>query len=130
VPGSQTGQIDAPIGRSPSDRKRFTTRAPGRTRTAFTRWAIERTLRGFALLRVWPRTGRTHQIRVHLASAGLPIAGDPVYGGRRAHPELGLTRQALHAAVLGFEHPRSGTALRFEQPLPADMEHAVREVSE
>jgi 23S rRNA pseudouridine1911/1915/1917 synthase len=73
-------------------------------------------------------TGRTHQIRVHLAAKGTPCLGDPVYGSgspaapvREAILEAGLRRQALHAAVLGFIHPLSGKALRFESPLPADM---------
>jgi 23S rRNA pseudouridine1911/1915/1917 synthase len=73
-----------------------------------------------AWLEVRPETGRTHQIRVHLASAGLPIAGDPVYGRRRAGPS-DPARPALHAAVLGFEHPTRGERMRFEAPLPADL---------
>jgi len=76
--------------------------------------------RGCALLEVRPETGRTHQIRVHLASVGLPILGDPVYG-RARHGAPPLPRPALHAAVLGFTHPRSGARLRFEAPLPADL---------
>ena len=75
---------------------------------------------GCALLEVRPETGRTHQIRVHLASVGMPIVGDPVYGRTRpgAAP---LARPALHAAVLGFTHPRTGERLRFEAPLPGDL---------
>ena len=69
-------------------------------------------------LAIRPETGRTHQIRVHLASIGLPIAGDPVYGRAR---DATLTRPALHAATLGFRHPRSGRSLRCEAPLPADL---------
>ncbi len=85
-----------------------------------------------ALLECWLETGRTHQIRVHLAHVGHGLIGDPVYGGRRRLPEravgrkaagaaLAFPRQALHAAVLGFAHPVSGKALRFEAPMPADM---------
>jgi 23S rRNA pseudouridine1911/1915/1917 synthase len=65
-------------------------------------------------------------VRVHLASIGVSILGDPVYGGGRAQgAEVGLARQALHAAVLGFKHPRTGAELRFESPLPADMARAL-----
>ncbi len=85
-----------------------------------------------ALLDCWLETGRTHQIRVHTAHAGHGLVGDPVYGGRRKPPAralgaaaaaalAGFQRQALHAATLGFVHPESGKALRFEAPLPADM---------
>ena len=72
-----------------------------------------------ALLEVFPETGRTHQIRVHLASAGLPIVGDTVYGRSRGR-EPELDRPALHAATLGFVHPRTGEGMRFEAALPAD----------
>ena len=85
-------------------------------------------LHGYSLLDVTIKTGRTHQIRVHLASKGTPCLGDPVYGSgapaaplRAALEEAGLTRQALHAAVLGFVHPVTGETLRFESPLPPDM---------
>jgi 23S rRNA pseudouridine1911/1915/1917 synthase len=73
---------------------------------------------------VRPETGRTHQIRVHLASAGLPIVGDPVYG-RAREPGLALDRPALHAAILGFAHPRTGERLLFEAALPADLATAL-----
>ncbi len=122
APRVASGRIDAPIARHASDGKRFTTRGSRRARAAVTSWALEERLAEHCLLRVRPKTGRTHQIRVHLASVGLPIAGDPLYGGgRRAARDIGLDRQGLHAAVLGFEHPLRGGRLRFEAPLPADL---------
>jgi 23S rRNA pseudouridine1911/1915/1917 synthase len=124
-----SGSIDAPIGRHPTDRKRFSTRAR-RGRHAVTHWRVERRLNDLTLLRVRLETGRTHQIRVHLASAGMPVAGDPVYGGGRAVTRaLGLERQALHATRLGFEHPRSGEAVGFDSPLPDDLARVVDEAA-
>lgn len=124
-PGPQRGSIDAAIGRHPSDRKRFSTRA--RTgRTAVTHWAVERRLGDLTLLRLRLETGRTHQIRVHLASIGLPVLGDPVYGGgKKEAREAGLGRQALHAVQLGFEHPRTGERLRFASRLPEDLARVI-----
>jgi 23S rRNA pseudouridine1911/1915/1917 synthase len=119
VPRARAGEITAPIGRDPVHRKRLSVRAR-RGREARTSWTLEEAFEGASLLRVRIHTGRTHQIRVHLSAAGLPIVGDPAYGGGRPR-ELGLERQALHAAVLGFAHPTSGAALRFEAPLPADL---------
>jgi 23S rRNA pseudouridine1911/1915/1917 synthase len=89
-----------------------------------TRWQVRRrySAAGVSLLEVRPETGRTHQIRVHLASAGLPIVGDPVYG--RAHARL-LARPALHAALLGFTHPSRGERVRFEAALPQDLGELV-----
>jgi 23S rRNA pseudouridine1911/1915/1917 synthase len=129
-PRVERGEIDAPIGRLASDGKRFGTRGVrSRTRAARTAWQVEERLGDFTLLRVTPRTGRTHQIRVHLSAAGLPIAGDPVYGGKaRGSRELGLDRQALHAARLGFVHPTSGEPLCFESTLPADLRAAIAEL--
>jgi len=124
-PRTASGTIEAAIGRHPTDRKRMSTRARA-GRAAVTHWRVERRLRGAALLRVRLETGRTHQVRVHLASIGLPVLGDRVYGGRRAAGDApGPAGQALHAAVLGFRHPRSGAELRFESPLPADLAAAV-----
>jgi 23S rRNA pseudouridine1911/1915/1917 synthase len=122
APRTESGRIDAPISRHASDGKRFTTRGPRRARAATTFWALGERLREHSLLRVRPKTGRTHQIRVHLSSIGLPIAGDPLYGGgRRAARDIGLDRQALHAGRLGFEHPVKGGKLSFDAPLPADL---------
>ena len=122
APQAESGAVDRPIGRHRTDRKRMSVRT-ARGRAARTRWRV---LERFpsscsSLLEVRPETGRTHQIRVHLAASGLPILGDPSYGGARAG-ERGLERPALHAALLGFTHPRTGLRLRFETPLPPDLE--------
>jgi 23S rRNA pseudouridine1911/1915/1917 synthase len=129
APGEDAGSIVAPIGRHPTDRKKFSTRTRS-GREAVTHWRVERRMGALSLLRVRLETGRTHQIRVHLASVGLPVAGDPVYGGGRSVTRaLGLQRQALHAARLGFEHPRSGERLAFDSPLPADLARVIGELS-
>jgi 23S rRNA pseudouridine1911/1915/1917 synthase len=120
TPGEASGRIERPIGRHHRDRKRMSvsTRAG---RPALTAWSVRRRYpaSGATLLEVRPETGRTHQIRVHLASTGLPIVGDTVYGRSRGKA-FAITRPALHAAVLGFDHPRSGERHRFEAPLPPD----------
>jgi 23S rRNA pseudouridine1911/1915/1917 synthase len=92
-----------------------------------TRYCVLESLGPVDLVELKLMTGRTHQIRVHLASVGLPIAGDPVYG--RGGEAFGLQRPALHAAVLGFTHPTGGERLRFEAPLPADFEAALAVVA-
>ena len=98
-------------------------------RAAVTNWRVEERFprSGAALLELRPETGRTHQIRVHLAAAGLPIWGDAVYGKAKstATGAPTLERPALHAVVLGFRHPTRGETLRFEAPLPADLEALV-----
>jgi 23S rRNA pseudouridine1911/1915/1917 synthase len=101
-----------------------------RGREAHTAWRVlmRFPLSDRAWLAVFPETGRTHQIRVHLASAGLPIVGDRVYG--RSKRELrGLDRPALHARVLGFSHPRTRQRLRFEAPLPADLKQLLADLA-
>jgi 23S rRNA pseudouridine1911/1915/1917 synthase len=125
-PSAGASRIDRSIGRHPRDRKRMSVRTRS-GRAAVTNWRVlERfPASAHAWLEVRPETGRTHQIRVHLASVGLPIHGDVVYGRgrRRRQPGIAtLDRPALHAAVLGFTHPIGGQTLRFEAPLPPDMQ--------
>ncbi len=129
VPSRPAGEVDAPIGRDPVHRQKMSIRAP-RGREARTSWRIDERFDGAALLRVRIHTGRTHQIRVHLASIGHPVAGDATYGGTRTPSSrrpgaretlLSLERPALHAARLAFTHPASGERLEFEAPLPPDL---------
>lgn len=133
-PGADRGVVDAPLGRHAKERKRMSTSA-AKCRSAVTRWAVRQRFGPAALLEVAPQTGRTHQIRVHLASVGLPVLGDPVYGRIRRKSSLKdpmlrrvadlLTRQALHAAVLGFVHPGDANYAEFSAPLPKDMAAAI-----
>jgi 23S rRNA pseudouridine1911/1915/1917 synthase len=120
-PLSWSGRIEAPIGRDRHDRTRMSldTDVP---RDAFTQFDVVELLPEHALLRVRLETGRTHQIRVHLAAIGLPVSGDPVYG--RAG-DLGLSRQFLHAARLAFTHPVTGASIDVESPLPPELERAL-----
>ena len=125
VPRAREGTITAPIGRDPVHRQRMSVRAK-RGREARSSWRLEEAFDGAALLRVRIHTGRTHQIRVHLASVGHPVAGDATYGShsRRAPASEALrelVRPALHAARLAFVHPTSGRPMSFEAPLPADL---------
>ena len=120
-PRSRRGRIDAPIGRDRRDplRHSLDTDTP---RDAVTHFAVEELLSRHALLGVRLETGRTHQIRVHLAAIELPVAGDPVYG---RPGEVGLDRQFLHAARLTFEHPFTATRVDVRSPLPSDLEAAL-----
>ena len=112
------GTIDAPIGRHLRDRRRMALHS-ARARPAVTHFTVLARGAGYTLARVRLETGRTHQIRVHFAALGHPVAGDATYG-RRPVPE-GLTRHFLHAAELRFAHPDDGRELRFESPLPAEL---------
>lgn len=113
------GTIDAPLGRHVRDRKRISLHTT-RPRRAVTHFTVRRRLPGYTLLDVRLETGRTHQIRVHFAALGFPVAGDTTYGGRSRRP-AGLARQFLHAAHLEFAHPLTGAPLSFDAPLPADL---------
>jgi 23S rRNA pseudouridine1911/1915/1917 synthase len=132
---AREGRLDTPYGRHPRDRTRFTGRAAS-TRRAITAWTVREPFDGAALVEVRLETGRTHQIRVHLAEAGHPLLGDAVYGGTRREARLpaehpvrraaeAIGRQALHASRLGFDHPRTGRRLTFEAPLPPDLSRGL-----
>jgi len=122
------GTIDEPIGRHRSDRLRMTVRRDGRP--AITHYRVVERFRAHSYLNVKLETGRTHQIRLHLAHLRYPIVGDPKYGGRFARPRgatdglvdtlRAFKRQALHAATLAFDHPRTGKRLTLQSPVPAD----------
>jgi len=141
VPEPRRGRVVTDLGRSSQNREKMAVLAKGRGREAITHYQVEEVFRPGAeplasLVRCMLETGRTHQIRVHMAHLGHPLVGDAVYGSgfktkanrlpetsRQALADLG--RQALHAAVLGFEHPSSGLPLRFESALPSDMAKLV-----
>jgi 23S rRNA pseudouridine1911/1915/1917 synthase len=127
----EKGLIDSAVGRHPTQRKRMSTRTK-RGREAITRWKKLEEFDGATLLEIFPQTGRTHQIRVHLSSVGHPVLGDSLYG-RKATPGAirdpvlkectkRMNRQALHARQLEFTHPRTGERVRFVSPIPQDMQ--------
>jgi 23S rRNA pseudouridine1911/1915/1917 synthase len=120
------GLIDAPIGRHPHDRLRMAIVASGRP--ARTHWRVVEELGAYTLLDVRLETGRTHQIRVHFASRGRPILGDPLYGPKKPRTTFGLTRQFLHAYRLGFAFPSSGAWVEFTSELPEDLQIALRKL--
>lgn len=124
VPRQAHGVIDKPIGRHPVHRKRMAVRTRGRV--AVTRYEVLERFRGAALVRALPETGRTHQIRVHLAALGHPILGDPIYRRSRQHAPSGLTRQALHAESIAFRHPTGNHPLLIQAPMPQDLIAALR----
>jgi 23S rRNA pseudouridine1911/1915/1917 synthase len=137
-PARAAGEIDAPIGRDPVRRQRMSVKAK-RSRAARSSWRVVERFDGACLVRVAIHTGRTHQIRVHMASIGYPVAGDALYGGtrppssRRAaarHALASLARPALHSARLAFDHPRTGARLAFEAPLPPDLALVLDELRE
>jgi 23S rRNA pseudouridine1911/1915/1917 synthase len=143
APGAERGEVTAAIGRDPRNRKRMTVVQAG-GKPARSHWRVIERFGRATLLEVALDTGRTHQIRVHLESIGLPIVGDRVYRGRgnqqlravEAQRSLasavfaGLDRQALHAARLEFRHPETGERLRFESPVPDDFAQALRLLAE
>ena len=134
------GTVNAPISRDLIRRARMTTRRTG-GREAITHWSMKKKIEGphgkFSLLEVKIETGRTHQIRVHLASIGHPVAGDTLYGAPRPESYLGtasgvasLERNFLHAFELQFQHPISNRPLSFQQPLPAELTDFLRQIGD
>ena len=127
VPKTSGGTVDAPLARSSANRKKIAIVKEGRGKRAVSHWRRLEILREAASVECRLETGRTHQVRVHMASIGHPLIGDPVYGGAgRTHGkllrELGFHRQALHAAELEFTHPVTKSRLSFSSPMPADMQ--------
>lgn len=130
-PAPSSGTIDAPLARSAHDRKKIAIVTGSRGKHAVTHYKTEKILRDAALVSCTLETGRTHQIRVHMASIGHSLLGDPVYG-RTRNPEhrktlkdLDFNRQALHAEILGFIHPETGEKLRFISEVPLDMQQLL-----
>jgi len=132
------GTIDAPVGRHPVDRKRMAVTAGGKE--AVTHYRVEERYRAHTLVRVRLETGRTHQIRVHMAHLHTPVVGDPVYGGRLRLPAgagaalqaalTGFRRQALHATRLELQHPSSGETVSWEAGMPDDMAELIQVLRE
>lgn len=112
----EDGTVNAPIARHPQERKRMAVIQSPSAREAVTHYFVVRHFSGFTQLRLRLETGRTHQIRVHMAYIGHPVAGDPVYGPKKVIAPLG--GQCLHAGLIGFVHPRTGEYMEFEAPLP------------
>lgn len=141
LPTGDHGTIDRPIGRHPVHRKKMSTSSRS-GRRAVTHWRVLRRFEAdrLALVELTLETGRTHQIRVHLSEQGHPLLGDPAYGGsgrskNLADPQLAkltreLGRQALHARLLGFDHPETGAYLEFSSPLPPDLRRVVDYLTE
>jgi len=120
----EDGIIEAPIGRDPRHRQRMAVVAESRGREAKTSYHVIEYRGDYTLVEVRPETGRTHQIRVHLAAIGYPVAGDKVYGIKSPH----LSRQFVHASRLGFTLPSTGDYVEFTSPLPPDLEKALKEI--
>ena len=131
VPAATGGIIDAPLARSAANRKKIAIVEGQRGKRAVTHWKRIKPLKDAALVECRLETGRTHQVRVHMASIGHPLLGDPVYGrSGKTHGKLlkglGFDRQALHAAELGFIHPVTKNRLSFSSPMPPDMQELMR----
>ena len=143
VPTPPQGTVSTTIGRAPNDRKKMAVLGPYdptramtpylKGKHAITHYKILQSGHDCALIQCQLETGRTHQVRVHMAHIGHPLIGDPLYGRRRKLKQMGpieseFQRQALHAATLGFIHPLSGEKMRFESPIPADMQELLSEL--
>ena len=123
---AQTGRIELPIGRHPTDRKKMSVHAR-HSRAALSRYQVVAEAQGLSFVRLFPTTGRTHQLRVHMAALGHPLVGDQVYGPAQARlggaPAVAQTfgRQALHAEAIRFSHPVQGRMMTVRAPYPPDM---------
>ena len=124
APDADSGTIDAPVGRDRARRTVVSTRTD-RARSAVTHFSVRERLPDTALLDVRLDTGRTHQIRAHLAAIGLPVCGDARYGGGVCGRRLGLDRQFLHSFALRFRHPATGEQVACESKPPADLRRAL-----
>jgi 23S rRNA pseudouridine1911/1915/1917 synthase len=129
-PVPPAGRIEGALARSTANRQKMAIVADGRGKHAMTHYRTIEPLREAALVECRLETGRTHQVRVHMASIGHPLLGDPVYGRTRsvhrpALQELGFARQALHARTLGFLHPSTKEKLTFESPIPSDIQELI-----
>ena len=120
-----SGTVNAPIGRHPTDRKKMCVTARN-SKEAVTHWEVVKRYRGYTHIRCKLETGRTHQIRVHMAHIGHPILGDTVYGHKK--PELGQDSQCLHAGALCFTHPRTGLPVMVFAPLPEYFQHVIEKL--
>lgn len=132
-PNPAQGSVDAPLARSPQNRKKVAITTPDRGKRAVTHYRTLQPLREASLIECSLETGRTHQVRVHMASIGHALLGDPAYGRTKpAHrpilSELSFKRQALHAAVIGFVHPVDRNSCRFESKIPPDMQRLFTEL--
>ena len=134
VPSPTSGRVEASLARSSANRQKMAIVEAGRGKHAITHWRMVTPLKRAALVECRLETGRTHQVRVHMASIGHPLLGDPAYG--RTRPEhremldrLAFKRQALHAAHLGFVHPITSAAMAFESYIPADMQALFTELA-
>ena len=132
-PRTDTGRIEGAIGRSSSNRKKMAIVSPGQGKHAVTHYKVIEPLKGAGLVECRLETGRTHQVRVHMASIGHPLLGDQFYGRpskehKALMERLGFQRQALHAARLGFRHPITSETMSFESEIPQDMQALFNEL--
>lgn len=130
---SENQKVETPIGRNPKNPLKFTVAKSGFSKSAQTTFHVVKVFKDASLLKAFPETGRTHQIRVHLASLGHPIVGDPLYSGRKkyrwAKNLLGLPRPFLHAQKLEFLHPETSKKVSFEAALPGDLHNVLELLS-